>query len=155
MMAKWVLNGAPRFGLVRTDKQHPCRRLAAFAADRTPHALRNSEAKEHRRGAAAGSPSASRRVKTLTLREHKLLPHEPMLRRHLSQIGLRSSDPPLPLAEPETDPMGYPRPLLRRREWVCLNGNWDFALDPDGRSEERRVGKECVFLCRSRWSPYH
>ena len=23
------------------------------------------------------------------------------------------------------------------------------------RSEERRVGKECVFLCRSRWSPYH
>ena len=25
----------------------------------------------------------------------------------------------------------------------------------DGRSEERRVGKECVFLCRSRWSPYH
>ena len=28
--------------------------------------------------------------------------------------------------------------------------NWSAA-----RSEERRVGKECVFLCRSRWSPYH
>ena len=28
--------------------------------------------------------------------------------------------------------------------------------DPVGdRSEERRVGKECVSLCRSRWSPYH
>src|SRR3546814_18841212 len=26
------------------------------------------------------------------------------------------------------------------------------ALD---RSEERRVGKECVSTCRSRWSPYH
>ena len=32
---------------------------------------------------------------------------------------------------------------------------------PDGysliltRSEERRVGKECLRLCRSRWSPYH
>src|SRR3546814_16834064 len=30
---------------------------------------------------------------------------------------------------------------------------------PDGsfvqRSEERRVGKECVSKCRSRWSPYH
>ena len=25
----------------------------------------------------------------------------------------------------------------------------------DGRSEERRVGKECVCQCRSRWSPYH
>src|SRR3546814_20588465 len=32
--------------------------------------------------------------------------------------------------------------------------------DPDtqhvaARSEERRVGKECVSTCRSRWSPYH
>src|SRR3546814_13777324 len=24
-----------------------------------------------------------------------------------------------------------------------------------GRSEERRVGKECVSTCRSRWSPFH
>ena len=24
-----------------------------------------------------------------------------------------------------------------------------------GRSEERRVGKECWITCRSRWSPYH
>src|SRR3546814_4057950 len=27
--------------------------------------------------------------------------------------------------------------------------------DGVGRSEERRVGKECVSTCRSRWSPYH
>ena len=28
--------------------------------------------------------------------------------------------------------------------------------DPDEvGSEERRVGKECTVLCRSRWSPYH
>src|SRR3546814_12879271 len=26
---------------------------------------------------------------------------------------------------------------------------------PRMRSEERRVGKECVSTCRSRWSPYH
>src|SRR3546814_4424897 len=26
---------------------------------------------------------------------------------------------------------------------------------PHLRSEERRVGKECVSTCRSRWSPYH
>src|SRR3546814_12202769 len=25
----------------------------------------------------------------------------------------------------------------------------------DERSEERRVGKECVSTCRSRWAPYH
>src|SRR3546814_18073570 len=29
------------------------------------------------------------------------------------------------------------------------------ALGKFGRSEERRVGKECVSTCRSRWSPYH
>src|SRR3546814_3206640 len=28
-------------------------------------------------------------------------------------------------------------------------------LQAMGRSEERRVGKECVSTCRSRWSPYH
>src|SRR3546814_11851832 len=27
--------------------------------------------------------------------------------------------------------------------------------DLQRRSEERRVGKECVSTCRSRWSPYH
>src|SRR5213082_3747815 len=27
--------------------------------------------------------------------------------------------------------------------------------DIDARSEERRVGKECLTQCRSRWSPYH
>ena len=38
-------------------------------------------------------------------------------------------------------------------------GDWDchvyinvYKMD---RSEERRVGKECLRLCRSRWSPYH
>src|SRR3546814_19801918 len=30
-----------------------------------------------------------------------------------------------------------------------------FRITPLGRSEERRVGKECVSTCRSRWSPYH
>src|SRR3546814_9578024 len=29
------------------------------------------------------------------------------------------------------------------------------SLGAPERSEERRVGKECVSTCRSRWSPYH
>src|SRR3546814_9263247 len=29
------------------------------------------------------------------------------------------------------------------------------AAGEAARSEERRVGKECVSTCRSRWSPYH
>src|SRR3546814_14665662 len=45
---------------------------------------------------------------------------------------------------------------------VLLAGAW-FAFSGAGmllsvvypRSEERRVGKECVSTCRSRWSPYH
>src|SRR3546814_18224422 len=28
-------------------------------------------------------------------------------------------------------------------------------LPPGPRSEERRVGNECVSTCRTRWSPYH
>src|SRR3546814_16389426 len=31
----------------------------------------------------------------------------------------------------------------------------DSVVIRDIRSEERRVGKECVSTCRSRWSPYH
>src|SRR3546814_7560537 len=33
---------------------------------------------------------------------------------------------------------------------ICGVQSW-----PCQRSEERRVGKECVSTCRSRWSPYH
>src|SRR3546814_6258060 len=29
------------------------------------------------------------------------------------------------------------------------------TINVSTRSEERRVGKECVSTCRSRWSPYH
>src|SRR3546814_15385174 len=32
--------------------------------------------------------------------------------------------------------------------------NWIDSVK-ETRSEERRVGKECVSTCRSRWSPYH
>ena len=31
----------------------------------------------------------------------------------------------------------------------------NYYSENPGRSEERRVGKECAGLCRSRWSPYH
>src|SRR3546814_12444397 len=34
--------------------------------------------------------------------------------------------------------------------WLFSTPMWNF-----GRSEERRVGKECVSPCRYRWSPYH
>ena len=38
----------------------------------------------------------------------------------------------------------------------CIKYKIDFMeCDICIRSEERRVGKECLRLCRSRWSPYH
>src|SRR3546814_5407488 len=42
---------------------------------------------------------------------------------------------------------------LERQCWPCPDGA--HSASPLWRSEERRVGKECVSTCRSRWSPYH
>src|SRR3546814_9077986 len=43
-------------------------------------------------------------------------------------------------------------PMLRFR----LHPSLRLVRSPyPARSEERRVGKECVSTCRSRWSPYH
>src|SRR3546814_6596324 len=45
------------------------------------------------------------------------------------------------------------------KKGIELNGKnptWLYAYGGFNiRSEERRVGKECVSTCRSRWSPYH
>src|SRR3546814_1857265 len=43
-------------------------------------------------------------------------------------------------------PLGAGRPTF---DLMCCAGTGQ------RRSEERRVGKECVSTCRSRWSPYH
>src|SRR3546814_12294348 len=37
---------------------------------------------------------------------------------------------------------------------IWRDGNDEMAIGKS-RSEERRVGKECVSTCRSRWLPYH
>src|SRR3546814_14309497 len=44
--------------------------------------------------------------------------------------------------------------LLRAQQDVFKRAQEGRVL-PVLRSEERRVGKECVSTCRSRWSPYH
>src|SRR3546814_969455 len=45
-----------------------------------------------------------------------------------------------------------PVPIFHPRPGLHVDNQLDVDLD---RSEERRVGKECVSTCRSRWSPYH
>src|SRR3546814_15846872 len=67
-----------------------------------------------------------------------------------------------PIARLET-PMNFREALdaieagsrVRREAWHD-GRRWIARQEKDGfRSEERRVGKECVSTCRSRWSPYH
>src|SRR3546814_7302472 len=43
--------------------------------------------------------------------------------------------------------------LVRLKQTYCSTIGVEYMHIP--RSEERRVGKECVSTCRSRWSPYH
>src|SRR3546814_20028772 len=56
-------------------------------------------------------------------------------------------------------PVGEIAPVLAQWDRMqrtvrnAVRGSYDGAMV--GRSEERRVGKECVSTCRSRWSPYH
>ena len=48
-------------------------------------------------------------------------------------------------------PDGAVKESKDRVKSALKNSGYDFLY----RSEERRVGKECRRLCRSRWSPYH
>src|SRR3546814_14142233 len=47
------------------------------------------------------------------------------------------------------------RPPADHERCARTNTNACGMLMQHTRSEERRVGKECVSTCRSRWSPYH
>src|SRR3546814_3412076 len=70
--------------------------------------------------------------------------------------GHARRQPPGRFAQPQPCPEGKAAGNLGQRcphvNQICLH-----AITPDSkwRSEERRVGKECVSTCRSRWSPYH
>src|SRR3546814_4099391 len=44
---------------------------------------------------------------------------------------------------------------IARKSSEPLKASLQPVSDELSRSEERRVGKECVSTCRSRWSPYH
>ena len=47
----------------------------------------------------------------------------------------------------------YARPV--KGSWAVEGGGALINQGIHQRSEERRVGKECQSVCRSRWSPYH
>src|SRR3546814_3030672 len=70
--------------------------------------------------------------------------------------ALPISEGPVAAAVLDADGMGwrvaYRAPDGADQEAVAAIARRDVAA---ARSEERRVGKECVSTCRSRWSPYH
>src|SRR3546814_17782125 len=71
---------------------------------------------------------------------------------HTSERRARSYRPP-----PSTVGKVHPSESLHCLQSVFRKPERDRGQYPDGRqverSEERRVGKECVSTCRSRWSP--
>ncbi|MAT68899.1 MAG: glycoside hydrolase family 2 [Planctomycetaceae bacterium] len=71
---------------------------------------------------------------------------------------------------PENAWREYPRPQMQRDDWQCLNGNWDYAIGPDGQSErpsqwagqilvpfclESKLGGVQRLLAPEEWLWYH
>src|SRR3546814_15950200 len=87
------------------------------------------------------------------------------------QVGARQKKVEGSAARQQSRPVACrPHVFERRsddlREIAAVEGRYPAVLCGDerkdgiaqpapGRSEERRVGTECVSTCRSRWSPYH
>src|SRR3546814_2919963 len=70
-------------------------------------------------------------------------------RGHRAELLEAVVDPP---QRAQADPLTPNRDEQNRRLCEHAEGGADSEYQ---RSEARRVGKECVSTCRSRWSPYH
>src|SRR3546814_19440534 len=69
--------------------------------------------------------------------------HRPAIRQEIRRRRLKLRDnPTAPLSPCSSDVANLP---------LCTIFRYSVSI----RSEERRVGNECVSTCRSRWSPYH
>src|SRR3546814_15368177 len=70
-----------------------------------------------------------------------------------TQLGLIWRMVPVPILCFDGDTAGQKAAMrAAMRALPLLRPGFSLAF---ARSEERRVGKECVSTCRSRWSPYH
>ena len=60
----------------------------------------------------------------------------------------------IPYAAPPVGELRW-KPPAAPAKWHGVRQATEFGAHCMQRSEERRVGKECLSVCRSRWSPYH
>src|SRR3546814_10439070 len=70
----------------------------------------------------------------------------------ISSIAVVQARPFFPSMFIEQEPQIPSRQDLRKV--TVLSTSFLILISASSRSEERRVGKECVSTCRSRWSPY-
>src|SRR3546814_20299680 len=90
---------------------------------------------------------------------HDPVPHSPraMLRRQIARLDAKGFKPFL-ASELEFYLFDETFEGAHRKHYQDLKTEGYYIEDYhifQTRSEERRVGKECVSTCRSRWSPYH
>src|SRR3546814_17499033 len=114
-----------------------------------------------------------RRPPTST-RTYTLVPYTTLFRSFDVLVLMQYKETIDPESQPVTllSPEGSAHPYMARFGWAAKPGseatrpNADTLWTAQGspltkdspitlRSEERRVGKECVSPCRSRWAPYH
>src|SRR3546814_12416605 len=77
-----------------------------------------------------------------------------ILEQRCRALGLPAVAPLDPVNDALSAMLGQQAKARPGRQHV-LDAAYFARVDAIQRSEERRVGKECVSTCRSRWSPYH
>ena len=95
-------------------------------------------------------PVAARRKATTALKQSVIHPVADLVR-GLKQI-LRDNEQAIQTKAYGIWSVAFGREVLELPGGQNELIEWD---DDEQRSEERRVGKECASMCRSRWSPYH
>ena len=90
----------------------------------------------------------------------KELPYDPAI----TLLGIYPHDTDVLFRRDTCNPMFIAAPSTIAKVWKepnCplmdewIKKMWCMYTHTHTRSEERRVGKECASMCRSRWSPYH
>src|SRR3546814_18767685 len=104
-------------------------------------------------GHAVGAPVIDQRIELVLPVDVFLRELKPGRHAHALAVAAAGGRAKLPLPRPPL-PEAL-RPKLRQTHLFLLAAIGRDLGVPLLRSEERRVGKECVSTCRSRWSPYH